>query len=167
MKTAEIVALVVTVAIATIVIFGLQPWLLGGDGLPLSLSRSNLDKWASEILMPTLYLIYGLGALLLLLWIVKALTSGFTRTEDVLRTGGMWWLSAILLGLITILALVALTFFRGWFDDSRNLEPFFWLLGFIIADVLFIYWLPTAIATPKSMRYVPPGSMLLRKIYGG
>lgn len=167
MKITEIVALVVTVAIATIIIFGLQPWLLSGNGLPLSLSRGNLEKWASDILVPTLYLIYGLGILLLFLWITKALTSAFTKTEDVLRTGGMWWLSAMLLGLITILVMVSLTFFRGWFEDSRNLEPFFWLLGFIIVDVLFIYWLPTAIATPKSMRYVPPGSMLLRKIYGG
>ena len=60
MKITEIVALVVTVAIATIVIFGLQPWLLGGSGLPLSLSRGNVDKWAAEILFPTLYVVYVL-----------------------------------------------------------------------------------------------------------
>jgi hypothetical protein len=167
MKIAEIVALVVTVAIATIVIFGLQPWLLGGSGLPLSLSRGNLDKWAAEILFPTLYVVYVLGALLLLFWIAKALSSGFTKAKDVLSTGGLWWIFAIVLGVVTMLALVGLSFFNGWFDDSRNLEPFFWLLGFIIVDVLLIFWLPTALATPKSMRYVPPGSMLLRKIYGG
>ena len=165
MKLTEIVALVITVAIATIVIFWLQPLLLNGQGIPLSLSSGRLDKWASEVLLPTMYVIYGLGVLFLFIWITKAATSGFTRTQDVLGTGGLWWLFAILLGLISILALIALTFFRGWFEDSRNLEPFFWLLGFIVVDVLFIYWLPTAIATPKSMRYVPPGSMLLRKIY--
>ena len=167
MKLSEMIALAVTVAIATVVIFGLQPWLLGGSGLPLSLSRGNLDRWAEEILMPSLYVVFGLGAFFLFLWMAKASISQFTRTEDVLRTGGMWWLSAVLLGLISLLSMIALTFFRGWFEDSRNLEPFFWLFGFIILDVLFIYWLPTAIATPKSMRYVPPGSMLLRKIYGG
>lgn len=167
MKLSEMIALAVTVAIAVIVVFGVQPWLFSGQGLPLSLSTSRLDKWAEEILMPSLYVVFGLGILLVFLWMFKALSSGFTRTEDVLKTGGMWWLSAILLGVISLLTLVALTFFRGWFEDSRNLEPFYWLFGFILLDVLFVYWLPTAIATPKSMRYVPPGSMLLRKIYGG
>lgn len=105
--------------------------------------------------------------LLSLFWIAKALSSGFTKAQDVLSTGGLWWIFAIVLGVVTMLALVGLSFLNGWFDDSRNLEPFFWLLGFIIVDVLLIFWLPTALATPKSMRYVPPGSMLLRKIYGG
>ena len=167
MKVSEMIALAVTVAIAVIFIFAVQPWLLGGQGVPLSLSSSRLDKWAEEILMPSLYVVFGLGVFLLFLWMVKASTSQFTRTQDVLRTGGIWWLYAILLGLISLLTLIALTFFRGWFEDSRNLEPFFWLVGFILLDVLFIYWLPTAIATPKSMRYVPPGSMLVRKIYRG
>ncbi|MFM1842256.1 MAG: hypothetical protein RLZZ490_992 [Cyanobacteriota bacterium] len=167
MKLSEMIALAVTVAIAVIVIFGLQPWLLGGQGVPLSLSSGRLDKWAEEILMPSLYVVFGLGILLLFFWMVKASTSQFTRTQDVLKTAGLWWLYAILLGLISLLTMIALTFFRGWFEDSRNLEPFFWLFGFLILDVLFIYWLPTAIATPKSMRYVPPGAMLLRKIYGG
>jgi hypothetical protein len=167
MKLSEMIALAVTVAIAIIFIFAVQPWLFSGQGVPLSLSPSRLDKWAEEILMPSLYVVFGLGILLLFLWMVKASTSQFTRTQDVLRTGGMWWLSAILLGLISLLTMIGLTFFRGWFEDSRNLEPFYWLFAFILIDVLFIYWLPTAIATPKSMRYVPPGSMLLRKIYNG
>ncbi|MEB3189558.1 MAG: hypothetical protein VKL42_04355 [Snowella sp.] len=167
MKLSEMIALAVTVALAIIFIFAVQPWLLGGQGVPLSLSSSRLDKWAEEILMPSLYVVFGLGILLLLFWMFKASTSQFTRTQDVLKTGGLWWLSAILLGVISLLTLVGLTFFRGWFEDSRSLEPFYWLFGFLIIDVLFIYWLPTAIATPKSMRYVPPGSMLLRKIYGG
>ena len=167
MKLSEMVALAVAVAIAVIVIFGIQPWLFSGQGLPLSLSTSQLDKWAEEILMPSLYVVFGLGAFLLFLWMVKALTTGFTRTADVLKTGGIWWLYAVLLGLISLLTMIALTFFRGWFEDSRNLEPFYWLVAFILVDVLFIYWLPTAIATPKSMRYVPPGSMLVRKIYRG
>ena len=167
MKLSEMVALAVTVAIAVIVIFGIQPWLFSGQGLPLSLSTSQLDKWAEEILMPSLYVVFGLGAFLLFLWMAKALTTGFTRTADVLKTGGIWWLYAVLLGLISLLTMIALTFFRGWFEDSRNLEPFYWLVAFILVDVLFIYWLPTAIATPKSMRYVPPGSMLVRKIYRG
>ncbi len=167
MKLSEMVALAVAVAIAVIVIFGIQPWLFSGQGLPLSLSTSQLDKWAEEILMPSLYVVFGLGAFLLFLWMVKALTTGFTRTADVLKTGGIWWLYAVLLGLISLLTMIALTFFRGWFEDSRNLEPFYWLVAFILVDGLFIYWLPTAIATPKSMRYVPPGSMLVRKIYRG
>jgi len=165
MKLSEMIALAVTVAIAVIFIFAVQPWLFDGQAIPLSLSSSRLDKWAEEILRPSLYVVFGLGSLLLFLWMAKALTTGFTRTEDVLRTGGVWWLYAILLGLISLLTMIALTFFRGWFEDSRNLEPFYWLVGFILLDVLFIYWLPTAISTPKSMRYVPPGAMLIRKIY--
>jgi hypothetical protein len=167
MKISEMIALAVTVAIAIVVIFGLQPWLLGGQGVPLSLSSSRLDRWGEEVLMPSLYVVFGLGAFLLFLWMAKASTSQFTRAQDVLKTGGMWWLSAILLGIISLLTMIVLTLFRGWFEDGRNLEPFFWLIGFLILDVLFIYWLPTAIATPKSMRYVPPGAMLLRKIYRG
>jgi type IV secretory pathway TrbD component len=167
MKVSEMIALAVAGLIALIVIFGLQPWLLGGQGLPLSLSSSRLDRWGEEILMPCLYVVFCLGVFFSVLWIGKAFTSKFTRTLDVLNTEGLWWLYAVLIGLLSLLTLIGLTFFQGWFEDSRNLEPFFWLLGFLILDVLFIYWLPTAIATPKSMRYVPPGSMLLRKIYGG
>jgi hypothetical protein len=168
MKLAEIVALVITVAIATVIVFVLQPWLLSGQGFPLGgISLSDLNEWIEDVLGPVLYFAYVLGIVMLLIWFGRALTGNFTQAREVLSTRGMWWIMAFLLGLIPLLAMLVLGFFTGWLYENHAFEPFFWLFAFVVLDVLVLFWLPTALATPKSMRYVPPGSMLLRKIYGG
>lgn len=81
--------------------------------------------------------------------------------------GGFWWIFVIVFGVVIMLVLVGLSFFNGWFDDSCNLELFFWLLGFIIVDVLLIFWLFMVLVIFKFMCYVLLGLMLLCKIYGG
>ncbi len=60
-----------------------------------------------------------------------------------------------------------LVLFHELIDEKDFIQFLIYLCGFAIVDVLLLFWLPTAIATPRTMRYVPPGSQLLRSIYGG
>ncbi len=167
MKLSEIIALVVTIAIATVFVLLVQPWLFDYPVIPLTMANKQIQDWSSAILWPISWSLYGLGLLLTFIWIVKASTSRFTRAEEVLSTKWQWWLMTFFFIVLGIFIFMGLSFFNGWFDGKRSLEPVFWFPLFIFIDWIFLFWLPTALATPKSMRYVPPLSMTLRNLYRG
>lgn len=166
MKTKEFIALIITGAIATVVILWLQPYLFSSV-IPFSMNSRELDNWLGKVFWPTTWMIYGLGVFLTLIWIGKAAKSRYSHANQVLANGGLWWLLCIFCGLLSLIGFLIISFFTGWLNDGQSLEPLWILPPFIVVDVVLLYWLPTAIATPRSFRYLPPFSMTLRKLYGG
>ncbi len=160
-------ALMVSFAIATVFILVLQPHLFSEPIIPFTMSNKELDEWMESIFGITNWILFVLGFVFLLIWILKAVNSKFTRASDVLSTGFVWWLLFLGYCVLGIIIFMAISFFNGWLDGSKSIEPLFWYSLFVIIDGFFIFWLPTAIATPRSMRYVPPLAMTLRKLYGG
>jgi len=77
----------------------------------------------------------------------------------------VWWIICIAYGLISLSVVVGLSFSNQLIDERYFLQFLLYLFVFSIVDVFLIYWLPTAIATPRTMRYVPPGSQLLRSFW--
>jgi hypothetical protein len=167
MKPKQFIALIIAFAIATAFVLGLQPFLFYQPIIPFSMTMNELEEWLGAVLWPITWTLYGLGVVVLFIWIWKATTSKFTRATEVLSTQGFWWLLLIIYVVLGIGIFLAIAFFNGWMDGSRSFEPLFWFPPFVFLDGILLFWLPTAIATPRSMRYIPPLAMQLRKLYGG
>jgi hypothetical protein len=85
----------------------------------------------------------------------------------------MWWVAAIVLSVFGWLCL-------GWFTiftwQVRGLSPidgsgmnfypvpaggWILLMGFVLLDVVILFWLPTLLASPRTYRLVVPGAVTL------
>lgn len=160
-------ALVAVAFIATVYMFQLQPYLFTAPVIPFTMPTKELDEWVNAIFWPLTWILYGLGIFVTLIWVGFAMRSQFVRAKDVLSTQIRWWLLAIGFVVVGQGSFFALSFFNEWLDGSRSSEPLLWVPLFILIDLVLLFWLPTAIATPRSLRYIPPLSMFLRKLYGG
>jgi hypothetical protein len=167
MNVKSFFALIITFAIATIYILLIQPYLFTAPVIPFTMPTKELDEWANVIFWPLTWILYGLGVTVTLIWIVSAARSQFVRAKDVLSTRIRWWSLALVFFVAGQGSFFALSFFNEWLDGSRSSEPLLWVPLFIIIDLGLLFWIPTAIATPRSLRYIPPLSMFLRKLYGG
>jgi hypothetical protein len=167
MKPVEIVFLLITIAIATLVIFLLQPAILSKDWGLLSARSSSLEDWRQRLMWPSLAVNYVLGILATLFWIAKGASFQSVKSRNTLSMVSLWWIICILYVLVSLAVAIGLSFFHELINERNFLEFLIYLSVFAVVDVLLMFWLPTAIATPGTMRYVPPGSQLLRSIYGG
>lgn len=160
------IALFVTWVIASLLVLLLQPNLFGSV-IPFSMTNNDLQDWLGAVFWPTTWIVYGSGIFFLLIWMAKAAKGQFIHAKGTLSNQGFWWLLLIFYGLFNLIVFFAISFFTGWLVEDKSLEPLFIMPPFILIDIALLYWLPTALATPRSLRYVPPLSMTLRKLYGG
>lgn len=163
MKLSELIALAIVWVVATLFLFVGQIHLFKAPVLPLTMTSKEIAQWLEQILWPMTWALYLGGGLLTLIWLTMASQRRFTKTTEVLKNGLYWWLMAIALFGISLVLFLVLSWFNGDFD----LEVLYWFPPFIALDVLFLFWLPTAIASPRLFRNLPPGSGLLRKLYRG
>jgi len=159
-------ALLVTFAIISIWVLMVQPNLFASV-IPFSMTNNDLQDWLGAVFVPTNWVVYSLGIICLLIWFGWAKVSRWINAKAVLSNRFWWWLLLVLYGLFSLIVFFAISFFTGWLNDGQSLEPLFIVPPFILFDITLLYWLPTALATPRSLRYVPPLSMTLRKLYGG
>jgi hypothetical protein len=67
-----------------------------------------------------------------------------------------WWIF-LLFPVLSIC--VAISFFTGSNDTLVFLTIFF------VLDILLLFWLPTATSTPGGLKFLPPGSIHLRRFF--
>ncbi|BAW97808.1 unknown protein (plasmid) [[Synechococcus] sp. NIES-970] len=160
-------ALIIAVAIAILWNLLLKYNLFYVPILPLSAGNAEIEDWLAEVFWLNNGISLGLGFLLLGLWIFKAYNKQFIRAELVLERRFQWWFSAFLHFLACLLIFFSTSYFYGWLDDSLYAEFWLWYSGCLFFDTLLIFWLPSALATPGSLRNIPPLAIKLRKLYGG
>ena len=167
MKPKDFFALIIAFAVATGFVLLLKPYLFNEPILPLTMSSNEIEDWMGTIFWPTTFILYLLGIIILFIWILKAARTQFMTATEVLSNQTFWWILLAVYWILGIVIFMSVSFFSGWMDGSKSIEPLFWFPPFVVLDGIFLFWLPTAIATPRSMRYVPPFAMTLRKLYGG
>jgi hypothetical protein len=170
MKPLEIVFLLIAIFIATLIIFLLQPMLLdpGSEifGGRFVGDTESINKLRSGLMYPSLMLNFMLGIAATLLWIARGATFQSVNSREALSKERTWWIMCISCGLVNLIVVIALSF-SNQLSDERDFNQFMFLLCiFSIINVILMYWLPTAIATPRTMRYIPPGSQVLRSYFG-
>ena len=176
MKTTQWILLLTTVALGVVWIFIAQNWiflnlfsgLLVGPGLGMDLN--NYLQLGSS---PAFTVLWAGCMSALLIWIgvtwsATPRSSGQTRMMQ-----PMWWIAAVLLSVFGWICLGWFTIFT-WqvsglspIDGSgMNFYPvpaggWILLMGFVLLDVVILFWLPTLLASPRTYRLVVPGAVTL------
>ena len=169
MKQKEALALTISIVIGIVIIFGLQPFLLA-DPAALAMVTQDVDGityWEDIVMQPLLVGIFVSSVLFLLVWFGIAVTRNFMRSRDAFGTRVIWFGLAI--GLFIIYELLFLAFgFTGLLaEGTAPIQLHLLILPTFFVDLLILFWLPTALATPRALRYVPPLSMKVRSLIGG
>ena len=108
----------------------------------------------------------------LLIWIGVTYGSKPRSSAETRQMRPMWWLAASLLGFFGWLCLGWFAIFQ-WQVSGVNpngsgvnfypVPPGGWivLMGFVLLDVILLFWLPTLLASPRTYRLVVPGAVTL------
>ncbi|MCH9055553.1 hypothetical protein L5220_06470 [Synechococcus sp. PCC 6716] len=142
--------------LAAIFVFFIQPFLFY-SGIIVLTDVDPVD-WVNQQYMRGAAIVFTVSLLATLLWYMVAARSKAV-TASAISSMRLVWALLLFLPLIAIGA--ALIFF------NNSSEALLWITAMYIGDVLLLYWFNTAISSPKLLKYVPPGSMLVRSIIPG
>lgn len=166
MKGKELGILGGVILVGMLLVIPLQQAILASPDTIAALGIRGAQKvWVDNVLPVLTYGIWIGGVLATLFWIVQASRSTFRNSRSAFAQRGTWWLYAGGLYLAYLILFLALAY-GGSGDVAMELQILV-LLGILPLDILVLFWLPTAIATPGTLRYVPPLAMKLRKLIGG
>jgi len=174
MRILQFITLALSVALGMVWIFIVQNSIflhvLAG---PLSGPGMNIVDFLQIGSSPAFTVFWAGCISALLIWFVITLSS---RPRSSAQTRGMqpmWWLAAALLTLFGWLCLGWFTAFSwtmsGVSPIAGSAQLFFplppggWLMlmGFVMLDVILLFWLPTLVASPRTYRFVVPGAVTL------
>ena len=96
----------------------------------------------------------------LLVWFGWTMQRPAASATKVAAMRGKWYMIAFLLVVVGWICI----FFRIWFPFREvSLSGIILLLALLLVDEAFLFWLPTALASPRSYRLVAPGAQLFQK----
>jgi hypothetical protein len=174
MRNLQWILLAASVALGIIWVFFVQDLiflhlvagLLYGPGLNL---KDFLQKGSS----PAFYAFWAGCISALLIWISITWSARPRSSSETRQMQPMWWLAAAILVFYGWLCL-------GWFLAFRwqvsatspvdlagtNYYPLgtggiILMMGFVMLDVILLFWLPTLLASPRTYRLVVPGAVTL------
>jgi hypothetical protein len=172
MRFQQMVFLAASVVIGIVWVFVIQNWillnifpgLLVGPGL-------RLDEYLQTGSSPA-FTVFWIGCIIaVLIWIATTLNSHPQSSASVRMKQPQWWIAASLLVFFGWLCLGWFTIFRWQVSGTSPIDgggmnfypvpPGGWILliGFVILDVLVLFWLPTLLASPRNYRFVVPGAV--------
>jgi hypothetical protein len=161
-----------SVAVGLIWVFLFQNWLflvifsglLVGPGLDL---QGFLQSGSSPA-----FSVLWVGCIsALLIWLARTMASRPKSSAEVRSMQPQWWLAAALLTGFGWASLGWFTVFQwqvtgrspieGAPFNSYPVPPGGWILlfGFVVLDVILLFWLPTMLASPRTYRFVVPGAV--------
>ena len=166
MKAKEMGTLGSIVIIGMLVVIPLQQYLLASPDTIASLGIRDQQKFWSSAVLPTLtYGIWIIGVLATLLWIGLASKSSYRSSKSAFAMRGTWWLYAAGIYILYLIIFLLLAY-SGSGTVAMELQMLLLVLVFPI-DIIVLFWLPTAMSTPGTLRNVPPMAMTIRKQFGG
>lgn len=169
MKRKELVALTVSIIVGIAIVFLLQYPLLSDDLTLSSLTEEvdGIEFWKSVVLQPLMLSVTIVSLLFVTVWIGIATTRTFTRSRDAYAMRATWFILAIVLFIIYEVLLFAFGYTPLLSEGTLPLQLNWLIQPLLFLDLIVLFWLPTALATPRALRYVPPLSMKVRSLIGG
>ncbi len=174
MRTLQWVWLGACVIIGAIWVFVIQKWLLlnifsgvmAGPGL-------NLNQYIDNGSSPA-FRVFWIGCMVaLLIWLARTMTSRPRSSSQVRSMQPQWWAAAVLICLfgwmclswftILIWQVIGVSPVEGAGINHYPVPPGGWILlfGFVLFDVILLFWLPTMLASPRTYRFVVPGAVTI------
>jgi len=175
MRNSDLISLLLAVTAGVLWIFLGQNYLflnlfagiLVGPGL-------NLQDYLQAGSSPSFTVLWAGCISALLIWYAVTFGSRTNSSSQVRAMQGMWWIAAIILVIFGWLCQYIFTVFRWQVTSTSPLQGggmnyypiplggWILLLGFVILDVILLFWLPTFLASPGSFRLVVPGAVTLK-----
>ena len=167
----EFTRLLISTTIGLIWLFIAAPFLFS-DIFPIQ-NIPSITSWVEQV-----YQVASIGILIVctsctLFWIFHSIRARFDRSKHARRNEVFWWILSIIL---FVLAYIIYLIVEGTYTSIQPggtggtvpyTPPYAWMGFVVLIDVLLLFWLPSALATMGTLRYVPPGSMTLRRLFGG
>lgn len=154
MKPTELIRIIVITIIGIALMLLGQPWLYRSDTIYVDVL--DVEEWLATEYMTSSYCVLAAAITATILWSVLAARANPLMAKDTASWRLLWWIFL----LVPILSIgVAL-----WLQTEESTRTS--LATLYAIDVLVLYWLPTASSSPSHTKYLPPGSMSLRNIFG-
>ena len=148
-------AIVVTI-IGGSLIFFVQPWLYQNTFFSPR-DVPDVDVWVRDIYRLNANIVFGVSIFSQVAWhFIAHRFRGDEREAPNMKTP--WWCFFS----FTIITSFVTVYFLGGSGDDRSGDALPSLAFFFFVDVLIIYWLATAISSPRALKYIPPGSLFIR-----
>jgi len=172
MRGHQYILLGASVALGIIWVYVIQNWiflnlfagLLVGPGL-------NLNDFLQTGSSPAFTVLWAGCCSALLIWIAQTLSAKPRSSKQTRQMQPMWWIAAVVLTIFGWLCLAWFTVFIWTVTGTSpsagiNSYPvpaggWIVLMGFVVLDVMLLFWVPTLLASPRSYRLVVPGAVTL------
>lgn len=155
MKASEIIRIIAVSALGAVLMFFIQPWVYQSRLIPIQDVR--VEVWLRDYYSTGASIVFAASVIAAIAWYFMAKA----KIRGVSDTNGwrlFWWL---------LLLLPILSIFLGISIFNPSKDALLSLTGFYIIDGAFLlYWLPTAISSPGTLMYIPPGAFVLRRLIG-
>jgi hypothetical protein len=172
MRGHQLILLGASVALGIIWVYIIQNWiflnlfagLLVGPGL-------NLNDYLQTGSSPAFTVLWAGCFSALLIWVAQTLSGKPRSSKQTREIQLWWWIAAVALTIFGLLCLAWFTVFV-WYatgtSPSAGMNSFpvpagGWivLMGFVVLDVMLLFWVPTLLASPRTYRFVVPGAVTL------
>jgi hypothetical protein len=162
MKNFEILWLSGSIAVGVFLI-SLQHFLFAEVLVLANITDADLTNWINFLpYFTSIVIVSAIGATLW--WIFRATTTTYISSRHALSKKLSWKLRASGLYIFDTIILAGYSIFK---PQSVPVEIFICFSIFILPfDIAVLYWLPTAIATPRTLRNIPTGAIKLRNLIG-
>lgn len=156
MKASEIIRIIIFSLTGLIVMFLAQPFLFRSRITIFRISDIDVGTWINNYYNPGGIVVFVVSILSTIIWYLITANAKAHQAKEVARWMVAWWIF-LLFPVLSIC--VAIGFFTGSNDTLVFLTIFF------VLDILLLFWLPTATSTPGGLKFVPPGSIHLRRFF--
>ena len=155
MKSGEITRLIICLIIGALIIFLGQPKIYDLRIVRIT-DIPDLKEWIGSYYMNQAAIVFVISLISVIFWSISAVRSKANGSE--LKTWqGVWY--ALLF--VNVLSIFLAIYLNKVSDDALLSSAFF-----LLFDVIWIFWLGTALSSPNLFMYLPPGAGTIRRVFG-
>jgi uncharacterized membrane protein len=101
-------------------------------------------------------MVFGISLASVIFWSVSGIKSK-ANGNDLKTWQGIWYV----LLFVNVLSIFIAIYLNKVSDDALLSSAFF-----LLFDVIWIFWLGTALSSPNLFMYLPPGAITIRRVFG-
>ena len=156
MKSGEITRLIICLLIGALIIFIGQPWLYQARIVKIT-DVPSVEDWVGNYYMIQAGIVFGISLISVVFWSVSGMKSKAETHGQLKGWRGIWY------GLLflNVLSIFIAIYFNKVSDDALISSTLF-----LLFNVIWIFWLGTALSSPNLFMYLPPGAEKIRSVFG-
>ena len=156
MKSGEITRLIICLLVGALMIFIGQPWLYQSRVIRIT-DVPNIQDYIGNYYMVQAAIVFAMSLVSVVFWSVSGIKSKAETHSQLQGWRGIWY------GLlfVNVLSIFIAIYFTRVSDDALISSALL-----LLFDVIWIFWLGTALSSPNLFMYLPPGAEKIRSVFG-